>query len=146
MNMNSLIIVAGGTGARLFRTARTNNTSVPVELLQLAALVDPEASGDGVAGAPAGSGGRESPRFAHQIAENVARFARDHVCNPVILVTPQASSSLLLGEIERELPKGVYVRSLVGELTELTPTEVLQDLQDRGALSSVAVGGLREVP
>jgi hypothetical protein len=54
----------------------------------------------------------------------------------VITVSTHALHSLLVRELERELPKEVSVRSEVGELSERSPSELLEELARRGALQS----------
>ena len=51
-------------------------------------------------------------------------------------VSTHALHSLLVRELERELPKEVPVRSEVGELSERSPSALLEELARRGALQS----------
>lgn len=155
MNLNSLIIAADTSRARLFRTARTNVVQTPVELLEVEAIERGRAQPDTGAGRssaqelPASPGGSrhvfdesephdddELRGFARQIAERAAHFAQYHFCNPVIVSATHGISPLLLAELERELPH-VYVRSVGGDAASLPAPELLDSLRERKAFAPV---------
>jgi len=121
MNLNSLVIAADASSARLFRTGQTNHVEEPVELIQIDQL-EPAAQEPGL--------------FARQIAERVARFAELHLCNPIIIAATSAMSPVLTAEIEREVPRS-YVRPVVGDWAELPVRQLMDDLRERGAFSAV---------
>jgi hypothetical protein len=156
MNLNALIVVADAARARLFRLEETGAPRAPVALREAESLVHPEARikesdryGDSApAASRAGTGpGRtvddhrgardaeERRRFARQIAQAVARSVREHSQNPVITVATHAVYPALAEELGRELPKEVYVRAEIGEFTELTPSELLEELENRGVFA-----------
>jgi broad specificity phosphatase PhoE len=153
MNLNALIVVADAARARLFRLEETGAPRAPISLREAESLVHPEArikegelySDSAPATSRAGKGpGRtvddhrhardaeERRRFARRIARAVASLVREHAQNPVLLVATHAVHPALTDELGRELPKEVYVRSAVGELTELTPTALLEEFENRG--------------
>jgi protein required for attachment to host cells len=153
MNFNALILVIDSARARLFRVAQTSSPRAPVVLREVESLVHPEARvkegerhpGSFPAGVHPGKGGsghtlddhrgahetEERRRFARQVAQAVARTVKDGSCNPVIAMATHPMHALLAAELERELPREVYVRSELGEFSELTPSELLEELQQR---------------
>lgn len=158
MNLNSLIIAADTSRARLFRTAQTNVVQTPLELLEVEAIecspakpVEANAAEPFSAQAPRISTegpGRvfdaASPShrddalegFATQIAKRAAHFAQYHLCNPVIVSATPGVSPLLWAALERELPH-VYVRSVGGEVASLPAPELLDALCKREAFAPV---------
>jgi protein required for attachment to host cells len=116
--MNSLIIVADASRARLFRIAKASGSEDSNELIELDSVRDTGA----IAGQTA------APRFAERIARQAARFALHHVCNPVVVAAPPGTSRPLLDALERQLPE-TYIRSIVRDMTALEPPELLHDLQ-----------------
>ncbi len=154
MNLNTLVVVADSARARLFRMEQTDAPRAPIRLREAESLVHPEArvkEADRHAGSNPGavrSGktghvhtlddhrgaheGEERRRFAKNIAQTVSRSVKANSHNPVIAVTTHALHSVLQTELERELPKEVYLRSEIAELSELTPSELLEELHDRG--------------
>lgn len=157
MNQNSLIIAADAARARLFRLRASSAPRAPVELVEVASLVRPEArikEGDrfddsaplgGRSLAAHGHGlddHREDHeaealrRFAKQIAEVVSSVAREHECNPIISAATHTISRALSTELSRRVPKNVYLRTELGELTELSPSELLRELRERGVLGA----------
>jgi hypothetical protein len=156
MNLNALIVVADSARARLFRIVKTEAPRAPVALRELESLVHPEArikeSSRYTDSAPAASrtgkgpghtmddhrGARDAEerrRFARQIAQAVARSVRAYSQNPVITVASHAMHAGLTAELASELPKEVYVRSEIGELTELSPSELLEDMENRAVFT-----------
>jgi protein required for attachment to host cells len=137
MSINSLIIVADASRARLFRTAGTNVAEAPIELVEVgaveAAARDPRPRDGGLAQGT--HGGRDFRDFAVQIAQEVASFAQYHFCNPVVLVATREVSSTLMDELEHRL-SNVNLHRVSGDLTGLPPPALLQELQQREALSS----------
>lgn len=154
MNLNALVLVADSARARLFRIIETNSPRARIALKEVESLVHPVArvkEGDrhsdaspSVSHSGKGAGHtvddhraaheqEERRRFAKVIAQSVARTVKEQSHNPVITVATHAIHSLLGAELERQLPKEVYVRSEIGELSELTPTELLEELEQRGA-------------
>jgi protein required for attachment to host cells len=155
MNSNTLVIVADSARARLFRIQRTDAPRAPIRLLEAESLVHPEArvkeverhSGSFPSAVRPGKAGQghtlddhrgahaeeERRRFARAIAESVRRSVKEHSYNPVIAVATHAMHSLLESELARDLPKDVQVRSEIGEWSQLSPSELLEELQDRGA-------------
>jgi hypothetical protein len=152
MNANALIIVVDSARARLFRVVQTNAPRAPVALREQESLVHPEArvkegernSGSSAAGARPGKAGghplddhrgahelEERRRFSRQVAQATARTVREGSCNPVIVLVTHAMHAALAGELDREVPRDVYVRSEIGEFSELTPSELLEELQHR---------------
>jgi len=156
MNINSLIVVADSARGRLFRMVETNAPRAPIALRETESLVHPEArvkegerhSGSFPAGVRPGKGGQghtlddhrgaheaeERRRFAKSLARAVAGSVGQHPSNPVIVVATHALHALLASELARELPREVEVRSQIGELTELTPSEILEELEHRGVV------------
>jgi protein required for attachment to host cells len=155
MNLNALIVVADSARARLFRMERTDAPRAPIALREAESLVHPEArvkegerhSGSFPAAVRPGKGGQghrlddhrgaheaeERRRFAKAIAQTVARSVKQHSNNPVIVVATHALHAVLGAELQRDLPKEVHVRSEIGEFSELTPAELLEELEHRGA-------------
>lgn len=154
MNTNTLVLVADSARARLFRIIQTDSPRAPISLKEVESLVHPEArvkEGDRHSDASpsishTGKGGghtvddhraaheqEELRRFTKAIAQAVARTVKAQSHNPVIAVATHAVHSLLGDELERQLPKEIYVRSEIGELSELTPTELFEELEQRGA-------------
>jgi protein required for attachment to host cells len=153
MNFNALILVVDSARARLFRVEQRSAPRAPVALSEVESLVHPEARvkegerhpGSFPAGVRPGKGGsghalddhrgahetEERRRFARQVAQTVARTVKEGSCNPVIVMATHAMHALLAAEFERELPREVYVRSEIGEFSELTPSELLEELQQR---------------
>src|SRR4051812_25370509 len=153
MNFNALIVVVDSARARLFRVAQTSAPRAPVALRELESLVHPEArvkegerhsgsSPGGVRPGKAGSGHmlddhrgahelEERRRFSRQVARAAARTVREGSCNPLIVLATHAMHASLAGELEREVPREVFVRSEIGEFSELTPNELLEELQER---------------
>jgi hypothetical protein len=154
MNMNSLIVVADAARARILRTVPCPSARTPIELVELDCLVRPDArlrEGERYAGSfPAGvrSGkvgsahglddhrsahdAEERRRFARQIAETTAQRVHDCAGNPVVVVTTHALHTPLLDELERKLPRWVYVRCELAEFTGLSPSQLLSALEMRG--------------
>jgi hypothetical protein len=118
MNMNSLVIVADPSRARLFRTAATNLAEVPIELIEVGSLQaceprvrDPRRETQG-AGGEADNGSSETlPGFAHRVAVGAAQFAHDHFCNPFIVVSDQPVSAALLAHSRMRCPMGTSAGS-----------------------------------
>jgi hypothetical protein len=127
MNLNSLIIVADASRARLFRTAQTNEVAEPVELIEIEAIEGPEQR----LGGPDALNG-----FARQIARCAAGFAQYHFCNPVIVAAPGDIYDAIQSALARELPHA-YTRSVIGDIAQLPPRKLLRDLQERGAFAAV---------
>jgi protein required for attachment to host cells len=152
MNVNTLIVVADSARARLFRIATTTAPRAPFVLRESESLVHPEArikEGERHAGsAPAahsGKGGHslddrgaheaeERRRFAKAVGHSVARSVMEHDHPAVSVLATHALHALLDGELARELPKGVRVRSELGEFSELSPSELFEELERRGML------------
>ena len=154
MNMNTLIVVADAARARLFQVATTDSPRAPIALREVDTLVHPESrikevdrySGSFPAGVRTGKVGQghtmddhreahdteERRRFAKAVAQKVTQVTRESSNNPVIVVATHALHSLLMGELERDLPREILVRSDVGELSELPPHQLLTDLEARG--------------
>ena len=149
MNFNALIVVADAARARLFRVVETDAPRAPIALREIESLVHPEArvkEGERHSGSFPGSGAQghtpdahrgaheteERRRFSKTLARAVAGSVKEHSSKSVIVLATHSLHAVLAGELERELPKGVDVRSQVGELTELTPSEILEELQLRG--------------
>jgi hypothetical protein len=156
MNVNTLVVVADSSRARLFRIAATDAPRAPFVLRETESLVHPEArikEGDRHTGSfpaahsgKAGQGGHtlddhrgaheaeERRRFAKAVCHSVARSVMEHDHPAVLALSTHAVHSLLAGELERELPKTVRVRSEIGEFSELSPSALLEELERRGAL------------
>ncbi|MEY4543967.1 MAG: hypothetical protein RL685_162 [Pseudomonadota bacterium] len=155
MNLNALVLVADSARARLFRIVETDSPRARIALEELESLVHPEArvkEGDRHSDASpsvshSGKGGghtlddhraaheqEERRRFAKTIAHSVARTVKEQFRDPVIAVATHAVHALLADELARQLPKEAHVRAEIGELSELTPTELLEELERRGAL------------
>jgi hypothetical protein len=125
-----------------------------VELVELDALVHPEArlreseryAGSFPSGVRSGKVGsshalndhraahdaEERRRFVRQIAVTTAERARELGAHRVIAVATHAVHAALSEELESELPREVYLRRELGELTESSPTELLSALEGRG--------------
>ena len=135
MNLNSLIIAADTSRARLFRTGQTNAVQTPLELLEVEAIeratVPPAQTNASLA-----SSDDELRAFARQIARRAAHFAEYHFCNPVIVSAAPGVLPVLSAELERELPH-VYVRSVSGEVASLPAPELLDALCRREAFTPV---------
>jgi hypothetical protein len=151
MNLNSLLIVADASRARLFRTAQTNVAAEPVELIEIDAVERPEgrvgAADPDEAPSPSGAtasdphhvearGDAPLGGFAHQTAVRAARFAHYHFCNPVIVAAPGDVYTAIQAELARELPH-VYTRSVIGDFAQLPPRQLMHDLRERGAFAAV---------
>ncbi|MEO8178890.1 MAG: host attachment protein [Deltaproteobacteria bacterium] len=156
MNANTLIVVADSSRARLFRIVKTDAPRAPFVLWEAESLVHPEArikEGDRHAGSisaahsgKAGQGGHtlddhrvaheaeERRRFAKAVCHSVARSVMEHGHPAVLVLSTHALHAFLAGELERELPKEVRVRSEIGEFSELSPSALLEELERRGAL------------
>jgi hypothetical protein len=157
MNSNALVVVADAARARLFRISSSDHPRAPHQLLEAESLVNPQArvkeverhAGSYPAGAHTGKLGRpgqghtlndhraahateEKRRFAKSIAESVALAVARGSNNPVLVVATHALHASLMNELARELPNTIYVRSELGELTELTPSALLPELEKRG--------------
>jgi protein required for attachment to host cells len=157
MNMNTLVVVVDAARARLFQLAASTAPRAPVELRETESVVNPEArikqseryNGSHAMGTRTGRSGRggqehvvgdhraqhdaeDLRRFAKLVAESVARSARENVKNPVLLVATHPMHAVVKSELERELPREVYLRSQVGELTDLGGPQLLEALQERG--------------
>jgi protein required for attachment to host cells len=153
MNFNALILVLDSARARSFRVEQTSSPRALVALREVESLVHPEARvkegerhpGSFPAGVHPGKGGsghtlddhrgahesEERRRFARQVAQAAARTVKEGSCNPVIVMATHPMHALLGAELERELPREVVVRSEIGEFSELTPSELLEELQQR---------------
>jgi hypothetical protein len=158
MNLNSLIVVADAARARLFRTITGRSPRAAVELVELDSLVHPEArlrEGERYAGSfPSGvrpgkvgsshglddhrsaHDAEDRRRFVHEIAAATADRVREWQGNRVIVVATHPMHAPLSDELERALPREVYVRREIGELTELSPSELLNALEARGVFRS----------
>jgi protein required for attachment to host cells len=137
MNLNSLVIVADASRARLFRTAQTNVAAEPVELIEIDAIERPPRSANrSNADHVAAPGDDSLSGFSRQIAERAARFAHYHLCNPVIVAAPGDVYAAIQTELARELPR-VYTRSVIGDIAQLPPHQLMHDLQERGAFAAV---------
>jgi protein required for attachment to host cells len=153
MNLNALVLVADSARARLFRVVETDSPRAPIVLKEMESLVHPQArikegerhSDASLSISHSGKGGghtvddhraahdrEEWRRFAKDIAHAVARTVKEQSRNPLITVTTHAVHALLADELARQLPKEAYVRAEIGELSELTPTELLEELERRG--------------
>ena len=155
MNIHTLIVVADAARARLFRLAKTDAPRAPLVLQEAESLVHPEArikEGDRHSGSPSvahagisGQGGHvlddhrsaheaeERRRFAKAICHAVARSVMQHDHPAVLLFSTHTLQALLVGELERELPKAVRVHSEIGEFSELSPSALLEEVERRGA-------------
>jgi hypothetical protein len=123
MNMNSLVIVADATCARLFRTAKTGDAEAAVELVEIDAL-----------DASASAAEDALPSLAKQVAAHAAQFAHYHFCNPLIVAASLPVSTAIFGELERALPNA-HVRRVTGDMAHLPPRELMQQLQARAAFT-----------
>lgn len=137
MNMNSLIIVADASRARLFRTAQTNVAEAPVELVELDSVEAPvrEAAHRDRGLADRAQSDADLDSFAIRVAERVARFASHHFCNPVVVTAPQELSASLVAELEYRLSDGCIHR-IAGDFSGLPAPELLHELQKREAFGS----------
>jgi len=153
MNVNALILVVDSARARLFRVTETSSPRAPVALREVESLVHPEARvkegqrhpGSFPAGVHSGKGGsghalddhrgahesEERWRFARRTAQAVARVVKQGPCNAVIVLATHAMHALFAAELEHEVPRDVVVRSEIGEFSELSPSELLEELQRR---------------
>jgi protein required for attachment to host cells len=156
MNVNTLIVVADSARARLFRIATTTAPRAPFVLRETESLVHPEARikerdrhTGSVAVAHSGKGGQgghslddnrgaheaeERRRFAKAVSHSVARSVMEHDHPVVVVLATHALHALLDGELGRELPKEVRVRSELGELSDVSPSDLLEELERRGLL------------
>lgn len=157
MNPNALVVIADTARARLFRIAPSDHPRAHFELREAESLVNPLArikeverhSASFPAGAHTGQLGRpgqghtlddhreahtneEKRRFAKSIAQAVGQAVVQGSNNPVLVVATHALHAPLMSELERELSDNVYVRSEVAELTELSPSALLPELEKRG--------------
>ena len=154
MNLNSLIVVADAARARIFRTVPGRTARAAVELVELDSLVHPEArlregdryAGSFAAGVRSGKVGsshglddhrsahdaEDRRRFVRQIAVTTGQRVHEWGASRVIVVATHVLHAPLSDELERELPREVYVRRELGELTELSPSELLSALEARG--------------
>ena len=154
MNLNSLIVVADAARARIFRTVPGRSPRHAVELVELDTLVRPEArlreserySGSFPAGVRAGKVGsshalndhrsehdaEDRRRFVRQLAVATAQHVRECAISRVIVVATHVVHAPLGDELGRTIAPEVYVRREVGELTELSPNELLEALEERG--------------
>jgi protein required for attachment to host cells len=141
MNMNSLVIVADASRARLFRTAATNVAEPTIELIEIDSLNAAEPPDQ----APrqdelAANGEAENVpseslrRFADRIAIHTAQFAHGHFCNPFIVVSDQPVSAAILAGLARELPN-VHVRRVTADVAQMPPRELMQELQQRAVFT-----------
>ena len=113
--MNTLIIVADTQRARLFRLAHRAGSREPLELIEIDSIQN-------------ASEAHAALDFPVRVAEHAATFARYHVCNPVIVTAPLATSRTLLRELERQLPE-TYILPLACDLSAVEPSELLPSLQ-----------------
>jgi protein required for attachment to host cells len=154
MNLNTLVIVADAARARLLRVVETEEPRARFALREEGSLVHPVArikeserySDSFPGGARASRNGsahtfddhrlahdaEERRRFARSIAEVAAHLVNEQALNPVIVTATHAMHSVLMGELSQVLPKHVYVRSELGELSEHSPAQLLHDLTERG--------------
>jgi hypothetical protein len=154
MNLNSLIVVADAARARVFRPVLGRTERAPFELVELDSLVHPEArlregeryAGSFAAGVRPGKVGsshglddhrsahdaEDRRRFVRQIAATTAQRVNEWGANRVIVAATHAVHALLSDELERELPREVYLRREIGEFTESSPSELLGALESRG--------------
>jgi hypothetical protein len=148
MNLNSLIIAADASHARLYRTAHPNDAPSQVELIEVDALMRVDASeasanadegcmqgqARGASNEPTGDARLQA--FARRIAERAATFARYHFCNPMIVSATADTYPALRDELARELPH-VYVRSVIGDIAQLPAPELLNALSARKMFAPV---------
>jgi len=154
VNMYTLIVVADAARARIFRTVTSRSPRMAFELAELDSLVHPEArlresdryAGSFPAGVRTGKGGsghalddrrgahdaEDVRRFLRQIADKAAERVGEWAANRVIVFATHAVHAQLSRELERTLPRDVYVRHEIGELTEATPSELSSALEERG--------------
>lgn len=157
MNPNALVVIADAARARLFRIASSDHPRATFQLQEAESLVNPVArikegerhSASYPAGAHTGRLGRpgqahtlddhreahakeETRRFAKSIAQTVVEAVTQGSNNPVLVVATHALHAPLMSELARELPDKVYVRSELAELTELSPSALLPELEKRG--------------
>jgi len=52
------------------------------------------------------------------------------------VVATHALHALLMSELEHQLPREVYVRSEVGALSDMTPSRLLEHLQNRELIAT----------
>lgn len=139
MNLNSLVIAADASRARLFRTAQTNRGAEPVELIEIEVIEAeapvPESSRCDGSVADRSHGGRDLASFATRVAERVARFAQYHFCNPVVVAATHEVSSALLVELEHRL-SNVYIHRITGDFAGLQPRALMHELLRQEAFSS----------
>lgn len=158
MNLNTLVIAADAARARIFRTVPGRNPRAAIELVELDGLVHPEARlreseryagsfPSGVRPGKSGSShglddnrsahdGEDLRRFVRQIAELAAQRLQEIDGNRVIVTATHALHAMLSSELERGLPREAYVRREIGEFTALSPSDLLNALEERGAFRS----------
>jgi protein required for attachment to host cells len=156
MNPNTLIVVADSARARLFQIETTDHPRAPVRLREMESLVHPDArskEGDHYAGSfPAAVGNSATGqghtlndhrgaheaenlrRFARDVAQSVARVVKEQASVPVLVVATHALHAVLGSELVRALPRDAKVQSEIAELSELTPSELLGELEHRRLL------------
>jgi protein required for attachment to host cells len=156
MNMNALIVVADAARARMFRMAEMDDPRSPVALCEVESLVHPESrikageryTGSATSGVRTGAAGpghrlddhreahdrEERRRFANSIAGAVQEYTKASSKNPVIVIATHAMHSLLNDALGRELGREIYLRSEIGELSQLSPHQLLAEVSRRGLL------------
>lgn len=161
MNLNTLVVVADAARARFFNLVETDGPRAPVVLREAQCLVHPDGrlkdaerysssapAATRSTGARTGNGAgprhtvddhrnahdaEDRRRFAKTIAQSVARSVKQSAGAPVVVVASHSLYAFLTSELERELPREVRVRPELAELSELTPSELLDELSSRGA-------------
>jgi hypothetical protein len=161
MNLNTLVVVADAARARFFHLVATEGPRAPVVLREAQCLVHadgrlkdaerytgsaPTATRSTGARTGNGAGPRHTVddhrnahdaedrrRFAKTIAQSVARSVQSSGA-PVVVVASHSLYAFLTNELDRELPKDARVRPQLAELSDLTPSELLNELSSRGAL------------
>jgi hypothetical protein len=136
MNLNSLIIAADASRARLFRTAQTNLEQTPVELLEVDAIERGSTTSNKADAGSEPQRKEELRAYVRQIAERGAHFAEYHFCNPIIVSATHGVSPLLVEALEREVPH-VYLRSVSGDAASLPTSELLDSLREQEAFTPV---------
>jgi hypothetical protein len=154
MHTNALIIIADAARARLFKLVKTDHPRAPVVLREVENLVHPEArlkEGERFSGSFPAAVGSSAARQGHtlndhrgaQTAEELRRFAKaiaqsatirikEGQYNPLILVATHTLHSVLAYELTEAVPREVVIRCEIAELSELTPSELLGALEERG--------------
>jgi protein required for attachment to host cells len=150
MNLNSLVIAADASRARLYRTAHPNDLESEVELIEMDTIgrfephEAPAEARQGCSadearsahGSPVKLQGDELPDFARRIAQRTAKFAQFHYCNPVVILATADMYPALLDELARELPH-VYVRSVIGDTARLPAAEIMKVLLEHEVFTAV---------